>query len=371
MYIKQIQYRAFRNIERAEFSPDTGFNVLWGDNAQGKTNLLEGIYLLGNLKSFRASRNGEFLPESTGTAHLSARVSSQQVERRLELSIVSTGKKVRIDGKDLRSSRDFFGHLRPILFSPEEVNLIKGSPAGRRALLDRAIFQTDPLYLERAQEFERHLRQRNLLLREGKPAQELAPWTEGLIRCGARLRWERARYLAEMTPRLREVYGGITDNREQADLVYREGEADEEALRERLREELDGKAERERRLGQTLAGPHRDDPLFLVDGRPLRLFGSQGQQRSFMLAFKTAQIMDLESRTGEPPVLLLDDMTSELDRHRQGYFFRFLLERRGQVFITTTDIQPLIKEGIHQGKFFRVRAGSLQEDNPERGKYDG
>jgi DNA replication and repair protein RecF len=112
-----------------------------------------------------------------------------------------------------------------------------------------------------------------------------------------------------------------------------------------------------------LAGPHRDDPLFLVEGRPLRMFGSQGQQRSYMLAFKTAQIMDLEKQIGESPVLLLDDMTGELDRQRQGFFFRFLLERRGQVFITTTDIQPLQKEGLQHARFFRVSQGTIQEDS--------
>lgn len=121
-------------------------------------------------------------------------------------------------------------------------------------------------------------------------------------------------------------------------------------------------AEREKMSGQTLSGPHRDDPLFLVQGRPLRLYGSQGQQRSFMLAFKTAQIMDLEKRTGEPPVLLLDDMTSELDRRRQGFFFRFLHSRRGQVFITTTDVQTLISEGMGEARFVRVSTGAFLED---------
>lgn len=365
MHLQRLLLSNFRNIERAAIDPDPEFNVLWGDNAQGKTNVLEAIYLLGNLRSFRGSRNEELIRHNASGGRVAGELSCQGVRRRIELAICESGKSARVDGKEVKKAGLFMGYLRPVLFSPEEVGLIKGYPAGRRALLDRAVFQADPAYLERAQQYERCLRQRNRLLKEGKKEQEIAPWTEQLIDAGARIRLDRLRYLDRLLPLLRETYRNIAGSREEADLHYPPVAGDEGYLRQSLRGDLARQCERERVLGQTLAGPHRDDPLFLVDGRPLRMFGSQGQQRSFMLAFKTAQIIDLEKQLGETPVLLLDDMTGELDRRRQGFFFRFLLERRGQVFITTTDIQPLQQEGIRHARFFRVTQGNIQEETRE------
>lgn len=362
MRLEQLILRDYRNIEEATITPDPAFNVLWGDNAQGKTNLLEGIYLLGHLRSFRGSRSEELVRHGTGACRLSGVVQSREIRRRIELTVAETGRSTRIDGKEVRKPGLFMRSLRPVLFSPEEVNLVKGYPAGRRSLLDRAIFQADPEYLERAQDYERCLRQRNQLLRERREEAQIAPWTDQLIRAGARIRFDRLQYLGRLLPLLLQAYRQIAGGHEEANLVYPATGESEAELSESLSQELGRLRERERGLGQTLAGPHRDDPIFQVEGRPVRLYGSQGQQRSFMLAFKTAQIMDLETQLGEPPVLLLDDMTSELDRRRQGYFFHFLLERRGQVFLTTTDVQALRNEGIRQARFFRVLAGSFHED---------
>jgi DNA replication and repair protein RecF len=362
MNIHRLTLCDFRNIEKVEISPDSGFNIFWGVNAQGKTNLLEAVYLLGNLKSFRGARNEEMIRHGRELSRLKGEVDCQGVRRRIELQIECHGKTGRVDGKESRSTGSFLGHLRPILFSPEEVNLIKGSPAGRRDLLDRAVFQADAAFLGRAQEYRRLLRQRNCLLRENRSRVEIQPWSEGLIRTGARIRHDRFIYIDRLLPLLREAYRNIAGGGEEADLQYTAGAPSVEKLEEALRRELERAEDRERKMGQTLAGPHRDDHRFMVNGRLLRLYGSQGQQRSFILAFKAAQIMDLENRTGEPPVLLLDDMTSELDRQRQGFFFRFLQARQGQVFITTTDIRSLIDEGFRQARFYRVSGGVVEED---------
>ena len=365
MHIHKLFLNDYRNIEKVAIDPDPEFNILWGNNAQGKTNLLEGIYLLGNLRSFRSNKSEELIRHNTPGSRIAGDLICQGVRRRIELSISVAGKSAKVDGKEVKKAGLFMGYLRPVLFSPEEVGLIKGYPVGRRALLDRAIYQAEPSYLERAQQYERSLLQRNRLLKEGRSEPEIVPWTEQLINTGARIRFDRQCYLERLLPLLRETYRNITGGHEDADLHYPASAPDEESFRQSLRRELAKQRQRERDIGQTLAGPHRDDPLFLVEGRPLRMFGSQGQQRSYMLAFKTAQIMDLEKQIGESPVLLLDDMTGELDRQRQGFFFRFLLERRGQVFITTTDIQPLLKEGLQQARFFRVSQGTVQEDSRE------
>ena len=362
MYIQSLVLKNFRNIKKTEIFPDTDFNILWGPNAQGKTNFLEAVYLLGNLKSFRASRTQELPFYNADEARLSAQVQSGGVRHKVELTIGRQGKSARLNGKEVKRTSGFFGFLRPVLFSPEEVNLLKGYPAGRRSLLDRAVFQADPGYLPRAQAYDRCLKQRNRLLKEGATGGEIASWTEKFLETGTVLRRERSHYLRRIRPLLQETYRAIAADREEGDLIYPPAGESEEEIRNSLSRELQRDHEKERRLGQTLAGPHRDDPEFVVNGRSARLFGSQGQQRSLILAFKTAQIIDLERITGEPPVLLLDDMTSELDRQRQGFFFRFLLSRKGQVFITTTEIEPLLKEGLCHGRFFRVSNGTFEEE---------
>lgn len=355
MFLRYLLLRQFRNIESLSLQPDPGFNVFWGDNGQGKTNILESIYLLGTLKGFRGNRNEEFVRQGQEACRLEAEVEAQGLRHKIELTISRQGKSPRLDGKESRSANDFFGHLRPVLFSPEEVGLARGYPAGRRALLDRAIFQVNPGYLAQVLDYMRCLKQRNRLLKEQRSDGEIEPWTEALISSGERLREERRRYLERLGPIFRRAYHSIAAGREEADCDYCCAGAGEG----QLRGELERCFERERRLGQTLAGPHRDDIEFTVEGRPVRLYGSQGQQRSVILAFKTAQIIDLEGLTGESPVLLLDDMTSELDRHRQAFFFRFLLERRGQVFITTTERESLAEGGLDRARYFRVKEGAL------------
>jgi DNA replication and repair protein RecF len=226
-------------------------------------------------------------------------------------------------------------------------------------LLDRAIFQADPGYLGKAQEYERILRQRNRLLRDQRTTVELETWNLSLARSGARLRQERFKYLGRILPHFRWSYENICGGCETADFEYREGGTDLAELEARLLRELTSRTEAERRMATTLVGPHRDDPFFLVNGIPVKPFASQGQQRSLILAFKTAQVIDLEQRTGETPILLLDDLTGELDRRRQEFFFRFLLQRQGQVFISTTDPEPLVKEGFAKACRFHVSAGTV------------
>lgn len=366
MYLRRLALQNFRNIAHADFHPDPGFNVLWGDNAQGKTNVIEGLYLLGTLRSFRHARNEDLVRDGGSESRLTGEVLTRGVNRRLDLTVSPQRKLVRVDGKEARTPAEFFGCLQPVLFSPEEIMLVKGPPAGRRSLVDRALFQADVTFLARAREFDRCLRQRNRLLRDQAAERELEPWTEGLIVTGARLRLDRLRYLERISPLLQEAFRQISGG-EETQIEYLPSRVDLPQLKLVLAQELAAAAERERRLGQTLAGPHRDELIFSINSKPLRIFGSQGQQRSFLLAFKTAQVRDLENQTGEPPPLLLDDLTSELDPRRRDFFFRFLLERQGQVFITTTDIDSLLDRGLTQARFFRVEQGALHPDSRERG----
>jgi len=359
MYLLNSSVRGFRNLRDSQLEWGSGFNILWGENAQGKTNLLESIYLLGHLKSFRSARGTELIAHNAAKAVLGGAIKAANVINRIELVLEQGGRIPSINGKKVRKLSDFLGYLRPILFTPEEMELIKGYPAGRRALLDRAIVQQDPLYLDRAQEFYRILKQRNLLLKQEAGRLEIEPWTRSLIVAGAGIRRQRSDFLKDFKPLFREAYQEIAENREQPEIDYPYETSDRENLEKQLHHELERQSGRERQYKQTLAGPHRDNPEFLIDGRPLRTFGSQGQQRSFLLAFKSTQVISLEQQLGESPVLLLDDLTSELDWRRQQGFFKFLLTRRGQVFITTTRPNILGDHGPVEARFYQVFDGSV------------
>lgn len=356
MYLTQLTVRQFRNLTEAEINWGEGFNIVWGNNAQGKTNLLEAVYLLGHLKSFRGTRSADLIQAGQPAARLVGVMTSGDVRHQLEITLEEGGQTPRLDGKAVQKLSQFLGTLRTVLFTADELVLLKGPPAGRRALLDRAVLQADPGYLDRFQAYSRIVRQRNLLLKDRAAASLLAPWNEALIDSGARIRRDRRDYLTGLQEILAGVGREIAASDEQ--LAIRdpaEGSEDE------LRREMERLLPRERLFGQTLVGPHRDDPEPLIDQRPLKQFGSQGQHRSFLLAFKAAQLLDLERRLGESPLLLLDDLTSELDAGRQAHFFAFLRRRRGQVLITTTHPATLGEAVCPQARYYHVAQGRIEE----------
>jgi DNA replication and repair protein RecF len=366
MELNNLKIVNYRNIASIELCPGPGINIFYGDNGQGKTNLIEAIYLLGTLKSFRGGSNTDFLRRGQDNSRLKAAVIKGEIRHEIIIDISANGKKLYFDGKPPKSQKDFFTCLRPVVFAPEEVMIAKGSPTLRRALLDRAIFQADPGYLNKVRSYEVCLNQRNKALQQQLSTVELALWTERLSHHGALLRQERHSYLQGLLPLFREAYLYITENREEADIRYPSGGERLEELEEILHRDLIRLRPREMRLGQTLAGPHRDDLEFTIAGQPVRNHGSQGQQRSCILAFKTAQVLDLEARTGETPVLLLDDLNSELDRKRQDFYFDFLLARSGQVFITTTDPKPFLVRSFKDALFFQVADGRIMADQEMR-----
>ncbi|GAB4164802.1 MAG: DNA replication/repair protein RecF [Geothermobacteraceae bacterium] len=355
MRIEHLVFRGFRNLENLELSPAPGINLIWGDNGQGKTNLLEGIYLLAQLKSFRPARQEHLVARGASGAGLAARIRVKDVEHRLDMNLTSAERRLRVDSQPVATA-EFLGILRVILFAPEETTVVRGAPSGRRAMLDRGIFLADSGYLQRAREYRRCLLQRNSLLRSGQiSAKTLEAWTVRLAKSGADLRRLRSCYLERLRPLLQQCYQELSAGRERVDIrLSARSEGDVEALLE----ELHRQKGREVALGQTLAGPHRDDVSFQIDGRPLRQYGSQGQQRSFVLAFKCAQLLDFKKERGFFPVLLLDDINSELDGRRREAFFAFLLANSGQVFLTSTDADACRIED-RQLTRYHMHAGSL------------
>jgi DNA replication and repair protein RecF len=363
MQLEELTLSCYRNIERLELQFHPRFNIFYGKNAQGKTNLLEAIHLLGSLKSFRGARNEELIQNSCELARLCGKsLQGNGVYKTLQIDVHRNGKAVRLNGKILGRPDEYLNCLRPIVFAPEEVGLVKGGPQGRRRLIDRAVFMSWPGYLIELQQYERVLKQRNRLLKDNKSAAELQPWSEALAQSGARIRHARSVYLTAVAQNFAECHAHISQMQETAQIRYRQGLVETPELEQELRDDLEQQYEQERRYGITLSGPHRDDIHFLLDGRSLRIYGSQGQQRSFVLALKTAQALDLEQRHGEPPLLLLDDFLGELDAERQTFFFNFLRERSGQVFITATDATPLRQGGLTEGYYYRVENGYVHPE---------
>lgn len=365
MTLEKLKLRCYRNLAGTEISWNKHFNIIYGQNAQGKTNLLEAIYLLGNLKSFRSVRGQELIRFGEEIAWIGASICKSGVKHELEIGLHKNGRNPRVDSKTVQKLSQFIGYLRTVLFTPEELSQIKGFPAGRRALLDRAVLQIEPAYLDRVQEYDKILRNRNRLLKEQADDRQLLPWTDALIRAGSRIRLDRQNYLKRFRPYLFQVYREITGGSESVGLNYSVEETKLENLQEALAATLDRLAQREKKLGVTLAGPHRDDLDLLIEDRSLRTFGSQGQQRSYLLAFKAAQVMDLEEQIKEPPVLLLDDLASELDSRRQEGFFDFLLKRSGQVFLTSAQRPQLVESVQQMAGFYKVDQGLVTATSPE------
>jgi DNA replication and repair protein RecF len=367
MILDLLKLSCYRNLAEINLTWDEHFNVIYGRNAQGKTNLLEAIYLLGNLKSFRSARGHELVAHDTDVALVKARVRRDRVAHELTIRLRRDGRTPRVDGKTVSRLSQFLGYVRTVLFTPEELSCLKGFPAARRSLLDRAILQTEPAYLDRVQEYERILRQRNQLLKQQVNADELEPWTTALVASGSRVRRDRIAYLQRFRPLLRKVYSEISGAGEEVELSYSATATAGTLLEDEMRSACERLESRERKLGLSLVGPHRDDLDFRIDGRSLKAFASQGQQRSVLLAYKAAQVMDLEERFDEAPILLLDDLASELDSSRQEGFFTFLLQRRGQVFLTSAQ-RPMLAEQLQRSaSFFRVDSGKVEATTPKRG----
>ncbi len=365
MKLKKINICSFRNIERAEIYPDERFNLIVGNNAQGKTNFLESIYLLGTMKSFRLARNPELIKYGNTFAVVKGLVDKNEVLQEITLSIEAGGKKARINGKAVTQLADFFGCLSMVVFSPEDIAMVRGLPDLRRKYLDRAIFSSDIRYLSLHHEFNRILKNRNNLLKR-EEQNGLDTWTERLAETGARLVVKRVSYIQEISKLLTEFYAIICGHHEQAEVVYRSevikkdgtaGSAEE--VRLSMLEVLNRNAGDERRRGLTLTGPHRDDLNFSINGKLLKFHGSQGEQRSFVLALKMAEIEYIKQRDGNPPILLLDDMTSELDMERNHNFMEFLKMKDMQVFITTTSLNNISLSGIQNYTVFPVQGGTI------------
>jgi len=330
LLLRALQLEGFRNLAPTALVPAPRFNVFHGDNAQGKTNLLEAIYLAGTLRSFRTTHVVELVRVGGTDATVKARVERTGLERVYEVRLEGGRKRVRLDGKTPRSLAEYFGDFNVVLFAPEDLRVPKGSPGGRRRFLDRTVFNRHPAFLGEAQQYQRVLKNRNQLLRDGRPEETLlAVYDEQLAQLGTRVVERRRELLSALGPGFAAAWEAITKSGLEASLEYRGGTED-------LAAEIAASRARDLARRQTGIGPHMHDVEFRLGGRPARAFASQGQLRALVLAWKTAEMRLLRATLGEAPILLLDDVSSELDASRNGYLFEFLKEIDCQCFVTTT-----------------------------------
>lgn len=359
MICSEVNYRKFRNIEgeRIEFSPDV--NLILGRNAQGKTNALEGIWLMANGKSHRASQAKEMIAFGSESAAVEIRYRDFQRESELTMEFYRSGRRIcRKNGLNVPKMSQFIGNFRAVLFTPEHLAIVKEGPALRRGFLDCAISQLSPGYVAALQSYGKILQQRNRLLNDiaegladpkGSVGQTLEIWSEKLAVEGEKISAARAKYTARLNAMVGEIFADMTGGRERVTIGYTEPRTKEQILLA-----LEEHRQREYRAGVTLAGVHKDDLAIEINGSSVRSYGSQGQQRSVALAMKIAEGEISREQSGEYPVFLFDDILSELDEVRKSYILSGLSGR--QVLITACDILP---------------SGGMNVIRCEAGKYSG
>lgn len=355
MELRALQVQAFRNLAAQVLEPGPGFNVLAGDNGQGKTSVLEAVYLLGTLRSFRTTKASELVAHGESRAEVSGRVERRGIERRYDVVLEGGRRRAKLDGKSPRAVSDYFGDVNVVLFSPEDLRVPKGSPGGRRRFLDRSVFNFKPTFLGDAQRLARIVKSRNAVLKTGRAsAYELDVYDVQLATVGARVVAARRAYLEVLAPRLAQTFEEITRTGLGAGVAYLGDESDD------LAGLLAGSRARDLQRRLTTVGPHLHDLELEVGGRPARAFASQGQLRALVLAWKIAEMNLLTETLGDPPLFLLDDVSSELDPDRTRYLFDFLAEKASQTFITTTHARHV---PITEKRFdFRVVAGVLSRE---------
>ncbi len=372
MRLEKLSLRNFRNIQHLEFEPSPVLNVIFGNNGQGKTSLIEGIYFLSALRSFRTHKTTDLIQFEKDASQIDARIGSREVKVPMKLKVrFQQGERKTFTNEKQVSSSRFISNLRTVVFSPESLGAIKEGPNQRRELIDQAVFQVSEVATEGQILFSRSLRQRNALLKQISekkiPLQEgreiLESIDEVYLKASTQVTRSRLEFLDKLLPSMGAILGKITGEKISLELVYESGkenwsERGEIDIFSRLSKELKALTRRvaEESLGTTLTGPHRHDVTFLFNGKDSRFYCSQGQQRALILSFKIAEIVYHRRAFDSFPLLLLDDVLSEFDENKRHFLVDFLRSNEAQTFLTTTDQTKLLQGG----SVFRIEAGRLE-----------
>ena len=359
MIIKSIELQNFRNYEDLNISFDEGTNIFYGDNAQGKTNILEAVYLSGTTKSHKCSKDKEMIRFGEQEAHIRTVVVKKDKEYQIDMHLKNNRSKgIAINKVPIKKASELFGILNMVFFSPEDLNIIKNGPAQRRRFLDSELCQLDKIYLSDLTTYNKILNQRNKLLKDMVYRPDLKDtlpvWDMQLVETGRKIIRRRKQFVDELNEIVHDIHYRISGEKE--DLLLQYEPSIEDIFFE---DELFRVKERDMRQCMTSVGPHRDDLLFSIGEVDIRKFGSQGQQRTSALSLKLSEIELVKRSIHDTPVLLLDDVLSELDSNRQNYLLNSIHDT--QTLITCTGLDEFVKNRFQINKIFKVVQGTVEE----------
>lgn len=340
---------------------DKSTNILYGDNAQGKTNILEAVYLSGTTKSHRGTKDKDMIQFGANESHIETIVEKNGIKYQIDMHLKKNSPKgIAINKIPIRKASELFGIINIVFFSPEDLNIIKNGPGERRRFIDLELSQLDKVYLNNLSNYNRIVNQRNHLLKEidyNKGALEtLDIWDIQLIQYGNKIIERRQKFIEEINKIISNIHKKLTGNREDIKIVY---EPSNGALS--FEQALLKNKEKDLRIKSTSVGPHRDDIAFLVSDIDIRKYGSQGQQRTAALSLKLSEIELVKQSIHDTPVLLLDDVLSELDKHRQNYLLDSIHDI--QTLITCTGVDEFVNHRFSINKVFHVQNGQVTKEN--------
>lgn len=366
MIIKSLELSDYRNYDSLSINLDRGTNILYGDNAQGKTNILEAIYLSATTKSHKLSKDKEIIKFGNQEAHIRTILEKDDIETRVDMHLRSSKSKgIAIDGVKIKKAAELLGLLKIVLFSPEDLSIIKNGPAERRRFIDVELCQLDSFYLYNLNNYNKIVNQRNNLLKNLYSTPELKDtlsiWDTQLLSYGSKIIERRKQFIEQLNEIISEIHSNLSGNKEKLRIVY-EPNVDID----NYEKELSYTHDKDIKLKQTTVGPHRDDISFNVISEStngieidIRKYGSQGQQRTAALSLKLSEIELVKKITKDTPVLLLDDVLSELDSNRQNYLLNSIGDI--QTIITCTGLDEFVNNRFEINKVFKVTNGTVSE----------
>ena len=359
MFIKRLQMLNYRNYNVLDISLGPHVNVFMGDNAQGKTNILEGIYYCAFARSHRTSKDRELINWNSDNALLSVTVGRERLDKRIDISILKDGKKaIQINKIKIKKIGELFGNFNVVMFSPEDLKIIKDSPGVRRKFIDMELCQLNPKYYYNLVQYNKVLNERNSILRNRNINKDILDvYDMQLVEFGYNIIIDRLEYIKKLNKYSEKIHSDITSGKERIEFKYVSTIKDLENIRESFYSLLEKNRVRDCERGITSVGPHRDDFTVLINDIDTKSYGSQGQQRTAVLTIKFSSLKIIKELTGEHPVLLLDDVLSELDFSRK----RYILSTIGdiQTIITCTGIEDLYEYLDDKSKVFKVRDGEI------------
>lgn len=364
MIIKSLELADYRNYEELVIHFDRGTNILIGDNAQGKTNILEAIYVAATTKSHKGSKDAEMIHFEREEGHIRLILEKNGVSTRIDMHLrKNKSKGIAVDGNKLKKAADLLGLCNVVLFSPEDLSIIKDGPSERRRFVDMELCQLDSFYLYNLNNYNKIVNQRNKLLKDmimNSSLQEtLSIWDMQLVSFGSKMIERRILFVEQLNEIIYEIHRKLTGGREEIRIVYEPNVSMEDFERKLKTSQM-----RDIKAKITSVGPHRDDFCFMVDGIDIRKYGSQGQQRTAALSLKLAEIELVKKITGDTPILLLDDVLSELDCKRQNQLLGSIGEI--QTIITCTGMEEFVNNRFEIDKIFKVCEGKAECMNDQK-----